>query len=462
MPQTNLTKGNRALESLAGEAVALPNDLPFDLLLRPGNKTTRLVANSGVGDPIKSQSRWYDFEFSSFVFLNRLEISVKEFPNSSEFEIKFITVDGKEIFIKSTVLDGLVVRSINFAIKSVSFKPPSSWLVDRWLNSIRLIGFTNSDVDNFIGAVERIDSYRDVALSTAQAALENAQAENDRYIGLQSLIENSNHEIAKIKSDISTKKSESTRISEKINSLKLEKSNIENSIKSSRNNLSTIESEIETATSTRNTINSEIAEREAKLKSLKEDVNMFPSEISEFFGQGTRTMWLYAGLSFVPLSIIITMFALLVAGAADLTTVLKEMPKASIYSIFLTRIPYVVISGTIIAASYKLCRLLLSEVIKINQQKLNLTKISIIAKDVSFSAEHDLDIEDEEIYQLRTKLKMELLREHLKEYLSKDFNLSLTKFNRNDNADLDKSEASAKYQGNIDGDENFGGAIGNS
>ena len=65
-------------------------------------------------------------------------------------------------------------------------------------------------------------------------------------------------------------------------------------------------------------------------------------------------------------------------------------------------------------------RAFFNELIKINRQRLNLTKISIIAKDVSASAEQGLDLTSEQIYRLRTESKMSLLREHLKEYISSD------------------------------------------
>ncbi|MFX0542993.1 hypothetical protein ACEWPM_014845 [Roseovarius sp. S4756] len=40
------------------------------------------------------------------------------------------------------------------------------------------------------------------------------------------------------------------------------------------------------------------------------------------------------------------------------------------------------------------------------------------------------DLPDEEIYALRTRLKMDMLRDHMKEYLSKDFVASLPRERR--------------------------------
>ena len=84
--------------------------------------------------------------------------------------------------------------------------------------------------------------------------------------------------------------------------------------------------------------------------------------------------------------------------------------------------PYVIIATGIITASYKLARVFVAEIMRINQQRLNLSKISIIATDASNTSQGGLsDLSDRELYELRTDLKMQLLRDHLKEYLSSDF-----------------------------------------
>jgi len=47
--------------------------------------------------------------------------------------------------------------------------------------------------------------------------------------------------------------------------------------------------------------------------------------------------------------------------------------------------------------------------------------MTIIAKDVSDAAANNLDFTTEEVYERRAYLKMELLKELLKNYISKDY-----------------------------------------
>ena len=124
----------------------------------------------------------------------------------------------------------------------------------------------------------------------------------------------------------------------------------------------------------------------------------------------------------MPIALLVLVTALLVFNAADLTTVLEIDESASIWSILITRMPYVIIATGIITASYKLARVFVAEIMRINQQRLNLSKISIIATDASNTSQGGLsDLSDREFYELRTDLKMQLLRDHLKECLSSDF-----------------------------------------
>lgn len=87
--------------------------------------------------------------------------------------------------------------------------------------------------------------------------------------------------------------------------------------------------------------------------------------------------------------------------------------------------PFVIVAVTVVTASYYLARMFILEMVRVNRQKLSLSKIGIIAKDISSSVENDLDLSPDEKYARRLTLKVDMLRDHLKDYLSKDFEPSL-------------------------------------
>mgnify|MGYP000625084752 CR=1 FL=1 len=111
----------------------------------------------------------------------------------------------------------------------------------------------------------------------------------------------------------------------------------------------------------------------------------------------------------------------LFSKASELSHLGNLPANVSIWEVLIARIPYVLACGAIVASSYKLARVFISEIIRINEQRLNLTKVSIVAKDVSDASEDGLDLDDADLYEHRTHLKMDLLRSHLKGYLADDY-----------------------------------------
>lgn len=149
---------------------------------------------------------------------------------------------------------------------------------------------------------------------------------------------------------------------------------------------------------------------------------MFPADIGGFVTQAERNTALYTKLSIVPIILLAIMMGLLVFNAAKLTTILDEHEAANIFSIVFTRMPYVIIATAIIGAAYKLAAILIAEIMRINQQRLNMSKIIVIATDVSRTSAQDLmNLSDDEKVTIRNQLKMDMLRDHLRDYLSKDF-----------------------------------------
>ena len=113
------------------------------------------------------------------------------------------------------------------------------------------------------------------------------------------------------------------------------------------------------------------------------------TEISGFVSQAAQNTKSYWRLASVPILIMVVLMGLLIFNAANLTTVIDENNNARIFSILATRLPYV-----------------------------------IIATDISdASAEGLTELSEEDLWQLKTRLKMDMLRDHLKDYLSKDFQL---------------------------------------
>lgn len=424
MPKTiDLTKAREHAEKISATDVHGSSQLPFDLLHGKSKKTTRLLANSGSTEAMSGSNRWYEFEFAEPVFLNEIIVDEENYSTFNEFEFRWTLAQGGEVSQElSKNNDGNYRASINQLVRSVSFKPPKKWLTQTKITRVQLVGFQKDELEEFIRLVARLDKYKADTLVETRRAIENAeqannevkQAELDRD-ALNSEITQSNQKIADLNSTIG-------RLTEQRQGLLDDITNREEAISTLDERRSQIQERITERTSERESLAKEVGELKQELRALEDDVNMFPTEIGAFVSQGGQNIRTYWKLAAVPIALMVVVTGLLVFNAANLTTVFDEGDSAKIWSILITRIPYVIITTAIITASYKLARIFVAEIMRINQQRLNLSKISIIATDASNTSQEGLtDLSDRELYELRTDLKMQLLRDHLKEYLSSDF-----------------------------------------
>jgi hypothetical protein len=424
LPQTtDLTKAREEVEKINATEVPAQSQLPFDLLHGKSKKTTKLIANSGSTVPMNGSNRWYEFEFEEPVFLNEIVVNEENYTRFNEFEFRWMLAQGGEIggdFSKNG--DAGYRASINQLVRQVSFRPPRKWRTDTKITRVQLVGFPVEELEEFIRLVARLDRYKANVLSEANKAIENAdeanqevaQAENDRDI-LNSEISGANQQIADLNANIG-------RLTEQRQGLLDDITKREEAISTLDERRSQIQERITERSTEREGLAKEVAELKQELRALEDDVNMFPTEIGAFVTQGGKNIQTYWKLAIVPIALLVLVTALLVFNAANLTTVLEINESVSIWSILITRMPYVIIATGIITASYKLARVFVAEIMRINQQRLNLSKISIIATDASNTSQGGLsDLSDRELYELRTDLKMQLLRDHLKEYLSSDF-----------------------------------------
>ncbi|WP_406736819.1 hypothetical protein [Thioclava sp. GXIMD4215] len=419
----NLQKAYDNAEALRELEIPASSQLPFDLVLGRHKQTTKLLANSGSDITTSGANKWYEYSFSEPVFLNEISISEENYASYNEFEFRWRLATGEEVSTKLSKDSGKNYRApINQLVSQVSFRPPKKWWAEVKINRVTLIGFPQHELHNFIELVSNLEDYQTKIIADVDAAIKNAEQANKRLTAVESERDARLAEITSADQSIKD-------LTAKIGGLTEQRQNLLDEITKREELISTLDkrrSEVHEQITEREVVREglvkKIAELKQELRDLQDDVNMFPTEISAFVTQGGKSVTTYGKLAAVPILLMVVVTSLLVFNAANLTTVFDEDDKAKIWSILVTRLPYVFIATAIITASYKLVRLFVGEIMRINQQRLNLSKISIIATDTSNASQKGLTgLSDRDIYELRTDLKMQLLRDHLKEYISKDF-----------------------------------------
>jgi hypothetical protein len=152
--------------------------------------------------------------------------------------------------------------------------------------------------------------------------------------------------------------------------------------------------------------------------------------MKEYNKQSGKDIKLYFILSLIPWILILTVTIIIFVGTSDLSTIYNPNIEGSdnkidINAVFWSRLPFAIIASSILFVSYEVSKIFIKNIIQIKKQNQALTKINIIANDVADKSILDLDIPENDKFELRTKLKMDLLREHLKNEVGEEYEYKL-------------------------------------
>jgi hypothetical protein len=394
--------------------------LPFLLLERQSNSTTKLLANSGTTRSIEGRKRPYRFEFKEPVMLSHVEIDMTGYKDYHKFAFLVKTIDGREEEYSEYPKDDMVSLTVDELCTSVIFTPPTAWASSPHFNQVRLFGIRMSEVGKFINFAYDIDGLKNEALAEIQAQQVAAQGRIEKAAEAQSNLDILQQRVAEAASELASTRANVVDETNKLNQLVAKTGATAKQLEATDERVDNLHSEIKVETQRKEQIQKDVTAAEAKLSDLKGNINLFPSEISGFVEQASSNTALYLRYAFGPLFILSAMFLLLISGAVDLSTVITVDQDVNILAMLVSRLPYVAISSAIIYACYRLARLFITEIMNINRQRLSLTKVSIIAKDISHAAEAGLGIPAELVYSNRLKVKMIMLGDHIKHLISSE------------------------------------------
>jgi hypothetical protein len=82
-------------------------------------------------------------------------------------------------------------------------------------------------------------------------------------------------------------------------------------------------------------------------------------------------------------------------------------------TVFVTRLPYLAVCGSILGICFTAIKFLFNRISIIYAERLDFAKIGILAKDVASASAHDISFVDEQLYEARTYLKIQMLKSYL-------------------------------------------------
>lgn len=406
------------------EAVSGVPPIPYHLVEKHHNKTTKLLSNSGTDTSIQAKNRWHDYAFSSPLFLAFVDIEGSDIADSDEYRFKAKVVGGRMKEFRGHPRQGKLRIDINEFVESFSFKPPSIfWSVflrSPEIQRVSLWGFQQADISDFLYKISRVQKIKNDAV----AEITSIRDETNALLGDLTSKES---ELATINDDIASAETSLTTLNTNIAEKEAQDSELQSKIDRSENQLESINqqvaerrAELDTVTKGREAEKQAVDEAKATLKKLNENINLFPSEISGFVNQASEDIKSYTNYTVGLIAIICILFIWVLSGAFDLSEFVKDNPDREVWPLLLAKLPLAIVVSALVAAAYKISRVFIAEILKINQQKLSLTQVSIIAKDVSQSAEHGLNLNEVQTYGLRLRTKMALLSDHIGTFVPSD------------------------------------------
>ncbi|QDB83847.1 hypothetical protein [Acinetobacter pittii] len=390
---------------------------------------TETLENSKFAQFIENPRLTYSLNKTSSIvtFTDNFFVSAILFTPQEDgvFELTYINLFGVKKTLKQDKKDkdGRIIFWTNDCVKQISLKFNNEKFFAKKrsnLERFQLYGLTFNDaitqLNNFYQIKEDRNQYEEI-ISTKKVELVNKFKEiTEKLNEYQEYLE--------------TQEEHESELNTNIDELKEQKKNLQNNINQQNSEIESLGSQITAKDNQLSKLNEDFLELqkrskyltegnerlEERRKELEKSVNLFPDNLEGFVARATKTKWTYGFLAFIPLLILGFIVNLSWETLKDFTAISTVDTFEKAWIILIQRLPFTLLIITLasmcLAFLYKMVR----HLTEIQQQELNLSKISMLARDVSDS-EHN-SLEEEVIQKLRIDRKMKLIRE----FLNSEFN----------------------------------------
>lgn len=292
------------------------------------------------------------------------------------------------------------------------------------IKRIGIFGFTPKDFETLNNSLTNLQGLREAAIEEITREKSTLQARQEeikqRETAVTQMEARKNEELAGLDEKILETEEAVAVATAKLVSLKddiahaeTRKQALVDQISANETTVRSIEGEISKGKEELRALAVGTSEAERRLRELTNNVNLFSEEFSSFSNHGAKQAQTFILLSIVPLMIILILTAQLLMGAVDLSVKYVKEPNLDLITVFVTRLPYLFVCGSILAVCYSALQFLFNRISVIYAERLDFSKIGIIAKDVASASANGLSLADEQLYEARTYLKIEMLKSYL-------------------------------------------------
>jgi hypothetical protein len=335
--------------------------------------------------------------------------------------------------IKKRYTEYTATETVNFPVHCVSsgisiyLQPGIVDLISRRTLDIKQIRITGYDIKDFealthsLGRLIGLKQSTSDELSREKNTLLELQTKiREREVLVDELEERKNEELESLQGeltqcaeDIKQSTAKLAELKEQIIRVEGQKQATVDQIAKNEATVRQIEGEVTKGKERLRDLAVETSEKEKRLRELTSNVNLFSEEFSSFSDHGAKQASTFIGLSIIPLAIIFMLTFQLLMGAVDLSVKYVKEPNLDLLTIFVTRLPYLTVCASILGVCYSICHFLFRRVSGIFAERLDFAKIGILAKDVASASASNLSLSEQELYEARTYLKIEMLKAYL-------------------------------------------------
>lgn len=359
------------------------------------------------------------FTTATPIFLRRIHFAG---ANQKGIELVVYTSEGttRTVPVPPETKGGSVAIINEFCVK-FSIRT-SNKLSKPTLRRINIFGFdfisaqkTKAGIQNYINANNNVAEF----IKQARLEVSNLQINHDALtVDSASLIES-----------IQSLTAESAELSANVNKEMATLGQVKASLKDSEADLTKLNAEIEAKRSNaqqldreRKILNDEIASLKQELSSLVNDRSVISDEFTDYVKEGKAQARTYLALMILP-CLTIGLCAYLIHNGASNLVFAHYAAREDMIAALLLRIPLAVALGAAIYYSWLIGSAFLKKIFSIQEERLTLAKLLVLAKNTVFSTAEDLGIDPKEKFYLRTRLKIELLKSHLAKDIGSEMRL---------------------------------------
>lgn len=380
-----------------------------------------------AGSDVTLDKRERFFSSLSPVFLRRIHFTgvnhrgIDLVIYTSEGMTRTIPVPSENNGVSQAIVNEFCVK---FSIKT------NSKLSKPKLSKIEIFGIdfvniqkTKSSIQNYITANNNLSDFiRQSRKEVGELRTDHDNLAIESAILTQS-IEKLTSESATLAADVNNETSTLAQIKNKIKDSEVELTKINAELEAKRNNSQQLKRE-------HAYLNEDISNQKKELSRLVNDRSVISDEFTDYVKEGKSQAKIYLALMILP-CLTIALCAYLIHNGASNLVFTHYATREDMISALLLRIPLAVALGAAIYYSWLIGAAFLRKIFSIQEERLTLAKLLVLAKNTVFSTADDLGIDPKEKFYLRTRLKIELLKSHLSKDIGTDMKLMEleTKFN---------------------------------